>query len=51
MPNEDVVPVTVYGVLAVASAFAADKILRSMFDKVLKKLEQKAEKTKDTEKT
>ncbi|HEX9911498.1 MAG TPA: hypothetical protein VGA86_11465 [Desulfatiglandales bacterium] len=41
----------VYAVLAIVSAFAADKILRSMFDKVLKKLEQKAEKTKDTEKT
>lgn len=41
----------VYAVLAIVSAFAADKILRSMFDKVLKKLEQKAEKTKDSEKT
>ncbi len=37
-----------YAVLAIVSAFSADKILRSMFDKVLKKLEQKAEKTKDS---
>jgi hypothetical protein len=40
----------VYAVLAVVSGFAADKILRSMIDGVLKRLEQKAEKTKDTEK-
>jgi hypothetical protein len=40
----------VYAVLAIVSGFAADKILRSMIDGVLKKLEQKAEKTKDTEK-
>jgi hypothetical protein len=39
-----------YAVLAIVSGFSADKILRSMFDKVLKKLEQKAEKTKDSEK-
>jgi hypothetical protein len=38
-----------YAVLAIVSGFSADKILRSMFDKVLKKLEQKAEKTKDSE--
>ena len=39
-----------YAVLAVVSAFAADKVLRNMIDGVLKKLEQKAEKTKDTKK-
>jgi TRAP-type C4-dicarboxylate transport system permease small subunit len=39
-----------YAVLAIVSGFSADKVLRSMFDKVLKKLEEKAEKTKDTEK-
>ncbi len=39
-----------YAVLAIVSGFAADKILRSMIDSVLKKLEQKAEKTKDSEK-
>jgi len=40
----------VYAVLAIVSGFAADKILRSMIDGVLRRLEQKAEKTKDTEK-
>ena len=40
----------VYAVLAIVSGFAADKILRDMIDGVLKKLEQKAEKTKETEK-
>ncbi len=40
----------VYAVLAIASGFAAEKILRSTIDGVLKKLEQKAEKSKDTEK-
>ena len=39
----------VYAVLAIVSGFAADKMLRNMIDKVLKRLEQKAEKTKDTE--
>jgi len=38
----------VYAVLAVVSGFAADKILRSMIDGVLKRLEAKAEKTKDS---
>jgi len=38
-----------YAVLAIVSGFSADKILRSMIDQVLKKLEQKAEKTKDSE--
>jgi len=38
----------VYAVLAIVSGFAADKILRSMIDGVLKRLEQKAEKTKDS---
>jgi hypothetical protein len=37
-------------VLAIFSGFAADKILRDMIDGVLKKLEQKAEKTKESEK-
>jgi hypothetical protein len=40
----------VYMVLAIVSGFAADKLLRDMFDSVLRKLEQKAEKTKDSEK-
>ncbi|MDO8206859.1 MAG: hypothetical protein Q7T38_03440 [Gallionella sp.] len=38
----------VYAILAVASGFSADKILRSMIDRVLKKLEKTAEKTKET---
>lgn len=37
-----------FAILAVISGFAADKVLRNMIDAVLKKLEQKAEKTKDT---
>jgi len=40
----------VYAVLVIVSGFAADKILRDMIDGVLKKLEQKAEKTKESEK-
>jgi hypothetical protein len=39
-----------YALLAIISGFAADKLLRNMIDSVLKKLEQKAEKTKDSEK-
>jgi hypothetical protein len=35
-------------VIAIVSGFAAEKLLRSMIDRVLKKLEQKAEKTKET---
>ena len=38
----------VYAVLAVVSAIAADKLLRSTIDSVLKRLEQKAEKTKES---
>ncbi|NDV14182.1 hypothetical protein GZH52_15540 [Crenobacter sp. HX-7-9] len=38
----------VYAALAVASGFGADKLLRSTFDNVLKRLEQRAEKTKDS---
>ncbi|TIC80573.1 hypothetical protein [Crenobacter intestini] len=38
----------VYAELAVASGFGADKLLRSTFDSVLKRLEQRAEKTKDS---
>jgi len=37
----------VYAVLAIVSGFAADKVFRNMIDSVLKRLEQKAEKTKD----
>lgn len=37
-----------YAILAIVSGFAADKILRSMIDDVLKKLEQKAEKNNDS---
>ena len=40
----------VYAILAIVSGFAADKILRTMIDGVLKRLEQKAEKTKGGEK-
>ncbi len=36
----------VYLILAVASGFAAEKLLRSMMDRILNKLEEKAEKTK-----
>jgi len=39
----------VYAILALASGFSADKILRSMIDRVLKKLENKAEKTKESQ--
>jgi hypothetical protein len=39
-----------YAMLAIVSGFAADKVLRNMIDKVLKKMEQKAEKGKDSEK-
>ncbi len=38
----------VYVVLAIAIGFAGEKMLRQMMDQVLKRLEQKAEKTKDT---
>jgi hypothetical protein len=37
-----------YVVLAIASGFAADKVLRDMIDRVLKRLEEKAEKTAKT---
>lgn len=40
----------VYAILAIVSGYAADKVLRNMIDNVLKKLEQKAEKSKDSEK-
>ncbi len=39
-----------YTLLAIISGFAADKILRDMIDRVLKKLEAKAEKSKETPK-
>jgi hypothetical protein len=39
-----------YAMLAIVSGFAADKVLRNMIDNVLKKLEQRAEKSKDSEK-
>ncbi|MEW6387867.1 MAG: hypothetical protein AB1491_10175 [Thermodesulfobacteriota bacterium] len=39
-----------YAVLAIVSGFAADKVMRNMIDGVLKRLEQKAEKAKDSEK-
>lgn len=39
-----------YAILAIVSGFAADKILKNMIDSVLKKLEQKAEKIKDSSK-
>jgi hypothetical protein len=38
----------VYAVLAIVSGFGADKVLRSTFDSVLKRMERKAEKTKDS---
>jgi hypothetical protein len=38
----------VYAVLAITSAFGADKLLRSTFDSVLKRMERKAEKTEDS---
>jgi len=37
-----------YCVLAIAAGFASDKIIREMMDKVLKKLAQSAEKTKES---
>ena len=40
-----------YAILAIVSGFAADKILKNMIDTVLKKLEQKAEKSKDSSKS
>jgi hypothetical protein len=40
----------VYAILAIASGFSADKILRGMIDRVLKRLEEKAEKGKETPK-
>jgi len=40
----------VYAVLAIVSAFAADKVLRNTIDCVLKRMEQQAEKTKETAK-
>ena len=40
--------VYVYLVLAIISGFAAEKLLRTMMDRILRKLEQKAEKTKQT---
>jgi hypothetical protein len=41
----------VYVILAIASGFSADKILRGMIDKALKRLEEKAEKAKKHRKT
>jgi hypothetical protein len=38
-----------YAVMAMASGFGADKILRDMIDRVLKRLEEKAEKTVKTQ--
>lgn len=38
-----------YAILAVVSGFSADKLLRGMIDAVLKRLEQKAEKTAKSE--
>lgn len=40
----------VYAVLAIVSAFAADKVLRNTIDCVLKRMAQQAEKTKETAK-
>jgi hypothetical protein len=45
--NKDALPYVLI-VIAIVSGFAAEKLLRSMIDKVLKKLEEKAEKTKET---
>jgi hypothetical protein len=39
----------VYIVLAVAAGFAGEKLLRNMIDRVLKRLEEKAAKTKEAE--
>jgi hypothetical protein len=44
--NKDALPYVLI-VVAVVSGFAAEKLLRSMIDRVLKKLEEKAEKTKE----
>ena len=38
----------VYVAMAIVSGFAADKLLKGMIDSVLKRMEQKAEKTKDS---
>ena len=38
----------IYIILAVVSGFAAEKIFRTMIDRILKKLEQNAEKTKQS---
>ncbi|MBI5193796.1 MAG: hypothetical protein HZA08_10200 [Nitrospirae bacterium] len=38
----------VYAILAIASGFSADKLMRGMIDRVLKRLEENAEKTKET---
>ena len=40
----------VYAVLAIVSAFAADKVLRNTIDSVLRRIAQQAEKTKETPK-
>lgn len=39
----------VYALLGLVSGFAAEKVLRAMIDRVLKKLEQQAEKSKETQ--
>lgn len=44
--NQNAIPYALI-VIAVVSGFAAEKILRSMMDRVLKRLEEKAEKTKE----
>jgi len=38
----------VYAAMAIVSGFAADKLLKDMIDSVLKRMEQEAEKTKDS---
>lgn len=38
----------VYAILAIVSGFSGDKIIKNMIDKVLKRLEEKAEKTTET---
>jgi hypothetical protein len=47
--NENVIEY-VYIVLAIAAGFAGEKILRTMIDRVLKRLEESADKTKETKK-
>jgi len=47
--NQDAT-VYAYIVLAIASGFAGEKLIRNMMDRVLKRLEEKAEKTKETKK-